>query len=98
MLLYIPFFTFIVNGTPVNEIDYTAEFVLYADGYMYSSSGHPEFGSDLVDDSPWMCSGSIEELVRYLEAKAAKAYLSILLTKDILGTLYLLICLSTVIV
>ena len=54
MRIYSPLDAFVVDGFPADQVDDTLKLILYADGHLNRSSGHTEFGTDLVDHTPWI--------------------------------------------
>jgi hypothetical protein len=55
---YAPFLALVVNGLPPYEVYDTFELIFYADGYLHRGSRHPKFGSNLVYNTPRVCTGS----------------------------------------
>jgi hypothetical protein len=103
-----PLDTFVVVGLHSDEVDDTLELVVLADRDLNSGSRLLKLVSDLTDDSPGVSTLPAEQEMkisvsckcsRKEEVSTRKGTdLSILLMKEIRGTLYRFICLSTVMV
>ena len=92
--------TLVVDSLPANEVDHTAEIVLDTDGNLDCCRSDLEFLPDLIDDAPRVCTGTegFNERCTRAGGQEKAPYRSILLMKEIRGTLYRRICLSTVVV
>ncbi len=61
MTINSPLCAFVIDGLPADEVNDALKLILYADGHLDSSSGNTELGTDLVDNTPWVRTGSKRE-------------------------------------
>lgn len=57
-MMSVPFHALVVDSLPANQVNNATKIVLHADGDLDGGGWHTKLGPNLVDDSPWVGTGS----------------------------------------